>query len=278
VFNAARPFVRLISLSAEQHMTTDNEDLPRKDAKTPRPRFPLLLGSALVVMLVAIGVTLVVIEYRSATTDAASPEQESPPVVDFNQVRAQAEQGDPGAQNLLGEIYLNGRGVRPDSRTAAEWFAKSAAQNHAAAQLNLGMLYEAGQGVPVDYSRAAEWYRKAAEQGNPRAQYSLAVVYAYGRGLQRDDQQALKWLTRAAEAGEGLAQFALGHRYLSGTGVPQDLVESFKWFSLAAARNIPNATAALDEIKLRMNRGQITEGRRRTQQFAPRNTSEAASK
>ena len=109
----------------------------------------------------------------------------------------------------------------------------------------------------------------SAEQGNAAAQYSLAVLHAYGRGVPRDDRQALAWLTRAAEQGLGLAQFALGHRYITGTGVPQDLVEAFKWLTLAAAGNVNDAHAALDEIKPRMTRAQITQGRQRAQQFVP---------
>src|SRR5437867_944308 len=246
-------------------MAVSNENLPRADSDKARRRSRVFLGLALVVLLSSIGVVLVVVDYRAATVDAVSQERKAPPVADFNETRTKAEQGDPNAQNLLGEVYLNGRGARPDSKAAAEWFTKSAMQNHAPAQVNLGMLYEAGQGVPVDYPRAAEWYRKAAEQGNATAQYSLAVMYAYARGVTHDDRQSLKWLTRAAEQGDGLAQYALGHRYLSGTGVPQDLPEAFKWLSLAASQNIPDAATTMDEIKPKMKRDQIAEGRKRAE-------------
>ena len=255
-------------------MAVSDENLPPANAKKTRHRSRVLPGLALVVLLSSIGVVLLVVEYRSSTVDAVSQERKAP-IADFNETRTKAEQGDPNAQNLLGEVYLNGRGVRPDSKAAAEWITKSAMQNHAPAQLNLGMLYEAGQGVPVDYPRAAEWYRKAAEQGNATAQYSLAVMYAYARGVTHDDQQSLKWLTRAADQGDRLAQYALGHRYISGTGVPQDLPEAFKWLSLAASQNIPDAATTMDEIKPKMKRDQIAEGRKRAEQFAPRKGSAA---
>src|SRR2546422_6986101 len=112
-------------------MAVRNETPPRTDANKARRRSRVLLGLALVLLLSAIGVVLLVVEYRSATPDAASQEQKPPPFADFNQTRTKAEQGDPAAQNLLGELYLNGRGVRPDSKTAAEWFTKSAMQYYA---------------------------------------------------------------------------------------------------------------------------------------------------
>src|SRR2546422_449463 len=147
-------------------MAVSDENLPPANAKKIRHRSRVLPGLALVVLLSSIGVVLLVVEYRSSTVDAVSQERKAPMVADFNETRTKAEQGDPNAQNLLGEVYLNGRGVRPDSKAAAEWITKSAMQNHAPAQLNLGMLYEAGQGVPEDYPPAAEGDSKAAEQGN----------------------------------------------------------------------------------------------------------------
>lgn len=253
-------------------MFVSNENLPQKNVAAARRRSRVLLGLALFVLLSVIGGVLVVVEYRSATRDAASQEQPTPPIANFNLTRMKAEQGDPGSQNLLGELYLNGQGVRPDSKAAAEWFAKSAAQGHAPAQLSLGMLFEAGQGVTVDYAQAVGWYRKAAEQGLPAAQYSLAVAYAYARGVPRDDREALKWLTRAAERGHGLSEYALAHRYIAGLGVPQDLAEAFKWLTLAESQNITDAVTVLDEIKPKMTRDQIAEGLKRAKQSTPRTT------
>jgi len=253
-------------------MSASNENLPLEDRGSARRRSRVLTGLALFGLLGLAGGVLVIVEYRSATPGAASQEQPKPPNADFNLTRIRAEQGDPGSQNILGELYLNGQGVRPDSGAAAEWFAKSAAQGHAPAQLNLGMLFEAGQGVAVDPAQAVEWYRKAAEQGLPAAQYSLAATYAYARGVSRDDREALKWLIRAAEQGHALSEYALAHRYIAGLGVPQDLAEAFKWLTLAQAQNITDAATVLDEIKPKMSRAQIAEGRKRAQQFAPRTT------
>jgi TPR repeat protein len=51
------------------------------------------------------------------------------------------------AQNYLGSLYYEGRGVRQDNREAARWFKRSAKQGLASACNNLGLCYEAGAGV-----------------------------------------------------------------------------------------------------------------------------------
>ncbi|MDQ6967304.1 MAG: SEL1-like repeat protein, partial [Mariprofundaceae bacterium] len=40
--------------------------------------------------------------------------------------RKAAEQGFPAAQNALGYMYAEGRGVKQDTRQAADWFKKAA--------------------------------------------------------------------------------------------------------------------------------------------------------
>jgi TPR repeat protein len=101
------------------------------------------------------------------------------------------------------------------------------------------------------------------------------VTYVYGRGVVCDDHEALKWLRPAAEQGHGLSEYALAHRYITGLGVPEDFAEAFKWLTLAASQNISDAAAVLKEIKPKMSRDQIADGRKRIEQFRPRKASEA---
>ena len=46
-----------------------------------------------------------------------------------------------------------------------KWYRLAAEQGLAEAQNKLGALYGDGKGVPQDYTEAAKWYRLAAEQG-----------------------------------------------------------------------------------------------------------------
>jgi TPR repeat protein/uncharacterized caspase-like protein len=74
-----------------------------------------------------------------------------------------AEEGDPDAQNKVGEIYERGIAGTPDPVLAAAWYRKAAEQGHARAQINLGFLYEKGLGVDKDPEAALSWYRKASQ-------------------------------------------------------------------------------------------------------------------
>ena len=85
--------------------------------------------------------------------------------------RPLAEQGDVVAQNNLGMMYRDGKGVPQDYGEAAKWYRKAAEQGHADAQLNLGIMFYNGQGVPRNYVQAHMWFNIAATQG-----YVLAAV------------------------------------------------------------------------------------------------------
>jgi TPR repeat protein len=47
------------------------------------------------------------------------------------------------AQNNLGTMYANGKGVLKDDKQAASWYQKAAEQENAGAQYNLGNMYDA---------------------------------------------------------------------------------------------------------------------------------------
>jgi len=79
--------------------------------------------------------------------------------------RKAAEQGDANAQNNVGAMYANGKGVPQDYAQAMRWYRKATEQGDAAAEYGVGRMYANGNGVPQDYAQAIGWFRKAAEQG-----------------------------------------------------------------------------------------------------------------
>jgi hypothetical protein len=87
----------------------------------------------------------------------------------------QAKEGDPVAQNYVGEIYEKGLGIEPDYATAAAWYLKAADQGNSRARINLGFLYEKGLGVEKDLTTALNWYRKASGLEDDNLQFSSAV-------------------------------------------------------------------------------------------------------
>src|SRR5713226_5680439 len=69
-----------------------------------------------------------------------------------------------------------------DYATALRLWRPLADQGHADAQNNLGVMYSNGRGVPQDYAEAARWYSKAADQGFAAGQYNLGIMYEQGHG------------------------------------------------------------------------------------------------
>jgi len=87
-----------------------------------------------------------------------------------------AEQGDAGAQFILGLMYATGQGVQKDYQQAVKWYRQAAEQGFAEAQSNLGVMYKNGQGVPQDYKEAIKWWERAAGQGIADAQFKLGMM------------------------------------------------------------------------------------------------------
>jgi hypothetical protein len=86
-----------------------------------------------------------------------------------------------------------------DYATALLLWRPLAEQGNARAQNNLGVMYENGKGVSQNINEAVKWYRLAAEQGYAGAQNNLGLIYAIGRGgLQRDPLRAYMWFSLAA--------------------------------------------------------------------------------
>lgn len=156
------------------------------------------------------------------------------PTVDLPALHQAAERGDARAQDELGRVYAEGRGVKIDYSEAARWFRKAADQGDPSGLNHLGEVFEAGQGVPLNHDEAVKYYRAVARQDDPGGQYNLAVVYAFGRGVEKNDADAAGCYLKAARHGEALAQFNIGQRYDLGRGVPKDPIEAHTWLALAA--------------------------------------------
>ena len=163
----------------------------------------------------------------------------------LDEVRVQATQGNPGAQNRLGLAYANGTGLPPDPAQALRWFRTAADRGHAEAQVNAGLALLAGAGGPRDAAQAAAYFRAAATQGHARAQYQLGICHARGEGVAPDPAEAAKWYQLAALQGLAGAQGRLGSLYLTGEGVPHDAREAARWLLRSASQGNAYAQANL---------------------------------
>src|SRR5665213_1099071 len=119
--------------------------------------------------------------------------------IHFQETKARAEKGDATAQFELACRYAKGYGgVTQDEAESAKWFRKAAEQGDAGAQMMLGGFYATGRGVPQDYTESAKWFRKAAEQGDADSQWGLGCAYDFGEGVPKDYVEAYKWYNLAA--------------------------------------------------------------------------------
>ena len=164
--------------------------------------------------------------------------------------RKAAANGDVPAMTSIGILYIAGKGVPRDYVAARKWFLKAAAEGYQEAQYRLGWLYETGLGGGVDNSEALRWYLAAAGQGHVRAQCSLGHMYFLGHGAEQDFAESFRWYKAAAEQGDAEAEAALGEMCDFGEGVRQDYQEAAKWYRTAAEQGVPNAMAGLARLLL----------------------------
>lgn len=85
-----------------------------------------------------------------------------------------AMRGDSVAQNNLGQMYSDGRGVERDNAEAIKWFTLAARQGNSDAEINLGVAYLFGRGVAANKKTACKYFWKARTQGNPASSEFLS--------------------------------------------------------------------------------------------------------
>lgn len=152
----------------------------------------------------------------------------------FKERLARAMTGDPVAQHLVGDAYINGNGVPKDLRRAFGWYEAAAMQGNLDSEFNVGSAYEHGDGVEVNYKLALKWYTLAAEKGSVQAQNNLANMYIDAKGTKSDYNLALKLLKAAADKEHPTALNSLGWVYSKGIGVPKNDALSFEYYKKAA--------------------------------------------
>ena len=114
-----------------------------------------------------------------------------------------------------------------DYDTALKLWRPLAEQGVARAQNNLGVMYENGKGVPVNSTEALKWYRLAAEQGYAGAQNNLGLIYAIGRLVPRDPVRAYMWFSLAAAglSGDVGKTVTTTRDVFAGSMTPQQIAE-----------------------------------------------------
>ncbi|MEQ9815103.1 MAG: tetratricopeptide repeat protein [Azospirillaceae bacterium] len=164
--------------------------------------------------------------------------------------RALALTAYPAAENNLAALYRDGLGVAYSAAEALRLFEASAAAGFAADQYNLGDEYEDGELVKADLGEAVRYYMLAADQGYAPAQYRLGVMHFDGVGVAADIERAHDLILAAYEGGYADAAYSLGYLYEFGIVVEADLDRAVALYREAAARGVPNAVRALEELEV----------------------------
>lgn len=112
---------------------------------------------------------------------------------------APVRQGNPMAQFVLGVRMLDRAHTSGQRAAGVAWIRRAARANLAIAQDRLGWMYLNGRGVPQDTARAVQWLRRAAERGAPAAQLQLGQLYAVGALVPVDQARAYFWYSVAAK-------------------------------------------------------------------------------
>jgi TPR repeat protein len=183
-----------------------------------------------------------------------------------------AEQGQAGAQAILGEMYEQGEGVKKDPTAAIKWYRKSAEQGIAAAQADLGRMYAAGDAAQKNTAEAVKWYRMAM-RGEPwligDLSFLIGKMYALGDGVEKNEIEAMKWfwisrikgnasseftytleIPRIAKAdlGDAVTQYSIGSMYGEAIGDP---VEAMTWYQKSAEQGLVIAQEVLADHYLK---------------------------
>ena len=144
-----------------------------------------------------------------------------------------ATQGDPDAQNNLGQMYHEGIGVKKSLGKAEKWYLKAAKLEHVVAAYNLGLLYKEKGTSSQYHKKAMDWFRKAAEQKDPDAQFELGFIYERGLGIKQNYKEAHNWYEMAANQGNVDAMRQLAELYKHGYGVKRSRTEAREWLNKA---------------------------------------------
>lgn len=109
----------------------------------------------------------------------------------------------------LEAIYMLGVAGETDDKygEAVEHFSEAAELGNAKAQNTLGCLYAEGKGVSKNYNNAMQWFELAANQGLIVAHYNLASILMQEEGDKFE--QGVNHLRIAAEAGHAEAKAAV---------------------------------------------------------------------
>lgn len=149
--------------------------------------------------------------------------------------RRAAEHGSSSAQNSLGILLGNGKGIRKNTAEALSWLRKAFRAGDSCAATNIAITYRENG----DLRAAFKWFRRAAEADDGDALIQLGIHYYWGKGVRRNPREAVRCFRTATRVknisgiGRDDAFFLLGMAYHEGCGVQASIAKAKKFFKQA---------------------------------------------
>jgi TPR repeat protein len=172
-----------------------------------------------------------------------------------------AKEGYGLTQALLGEMYLEGKGVRKNQDEALEWITISAGNLKSHECYDQAMKYYNGFDIEKNYNVAMLYLQAANPKKYTLAQVQIGIMYLEGHGVEKSEVKAMEYfqqsmndmdlkdcysqgisfynehryaisllyIRRAAEAGYGPAQSQLGIMLLGGKAIQKNQTDAMFW-------------------------------------------------
>ena len=159
-------------------------------------------------------------------------------------MKRKSNQGNPSAQYLLSEFYLDGNGVRKNVQKAYELMKLSADNGFAAAQHTMAGAYLKGYfyNLTPDIRKGISYLIKAAEQKFPESLRMLGLYYLKGLyGIEKSPKKAFKYMSEAAELGDADAVYIVSDFCYYGIGTKRSIRKAVRYCESAAEKGVPDA-------------------------------------
>jgi TPR repeat protein len=171
----------------------------------------------------------------------------------YDQARAliepRADAGDAQAQEWLGDLYREGRGVQQNGDFAVYWYTQAAQAGRVSSYVKLARMFERGEaGVGVQIDEALRYYELAGENNHAQSLFAIAKRYADGDGVTPDKVRAVELFEQAAAAGDSRAYARLGDLYADTAELPTNAGTAAEWYERAAATGDEKAMFKLAEL------------------------------
>ena len=202
----------------------------------------------------------------------------------IKELTEKAKKGDTEAQAELGEIYLQGDGIKADYKKSMEWSKKAAENKNYRAMRNIGILYLEGLGVKKDYKKAFASFSSSVDGGDAQGPRYLGIMSENGLGVKKSLDDAEFYYEIGDSSGDLTSRYnlgkihekagdyaravelykktdnrmdhvtapmyeALGDLYAAGKGVEKSTKEAREWYEKAVKSGSQEASKKLNNLK-----------------------------